>query len=96
MAVTAQRRLETNDYATLRQRREAYAIPDLTEIQTKSYARFLQYDTPHRQAQETKAWKAFCKEIFPIESYDKTLTLEYLATSSASRATSRTNAGSCG
>ena len=43
MAVTARRRLETNTTRRFGSGREAYAIPDLTEIQTKSYARFLQY-----------------------------------------------------
>ena len=45
MAVTAQRRLETSTSWRFGSGREAHAIPDLTEIQTKSYARFLQYDT---------------------------------------------------
>ena len=48
MAVTAQRRLETTSTRRFGSGRGPYAIPDLTEIQTKSYARFLQYDTPAR------------------------------------------------
>jgi DNA-directed RNA polymerase subunit beta len=45
MAVTAQRRLETSTTRRFGSGRDPYAIPDLTEIQTKSYARFLQYDS---------------------------------------------------
>ena len=47
MAVTARRRLDTTTTRRFGSGREAYAIPDLTEIQTKSYARFLQYETTH-------------------------------------------------
>ena len=47
MAVTAKRRLETNTTRRFGSGREAYSIPDLTEIQTKSYARLLQYDAAH-------------------------------------------------
>ena len=77
MAVTAQRRLET---ATTRQfgtKRDPYAIPDLTEIQTKSYARFLQYETPPDKRKD-EGLEGVLREIFPIESYDKKLSLGYL------------------
>jgi DNA-directed RNA polymerase subunit beta len=54
-----------------------YLIPDLTEIQTRSYERFLQADLPSEKKTETGLEGVF-REIFPIESYDKTLRLEYL------------------
>ena len=77
MAVTARRRLETNTTRRFGSGREAYAIPDLTEIQTKSYARFLQYETAHDK-RKAEGLEGVLKEIFPIESYDKKLQLSYL------------------
>src|SRR3954454_7402793 len=77
MAVTARRRLETTTTRRFGSGREAYAIPDLTEIQTKSYARFLQYDSPHDK-RKAEGLEGVLKEIFPIESYDKKLSLSYL------------------
>src|SRR5919106_4467830 len=77
MAVTAQRRLVTNTTRRFGSGREAYSIPDLTEIQTKSYARFLQYDTPQDKRKD-EGLEGVLREIFPIESYDKKLSLEYV------------------
>src|SRR5262245_3311883 len=53
------------------------AVPPLTEIQTKSYARFLQLDAPPEK-REPIGLEGVLREIFPIESYDKTLKLEYI------------------
>jgi len=77
MAVTARRRLETTDTRRFGSGRSPYAIPDLTEIQTKSYARFLQYDTP-TDKRKSEGLEGALTELFPIESYDKKLTLDYL------------------
>ncbi len=57
--------------------RDGFPVPDLTEIQTRSYERFLQADDPHDQRKDLGLEGVF-REIFPIESYDKTLKLEYL------------------
>ena len=77
MAVTARRRLETNTTRRFGSGRDPYAIPDLTEIQTKSYARFLQYESPHDKRKD-EGLEGVLREIFPIESYDKKLQLQYL------------------
>ena len=77
MAVTARRRLETNSTRRFGSGRDPHAIPDLTEIQTKSYARFLQFDTPTDKRKD-EGLEGVLREIFPIESYDKKLTLSYL------------------
>ena len=77
MAVTARRRLDTTTTRRFGSGREAYSIPDLTEIQTKSYARFLQYETP-QDKRKAEGLEGVLKEIFPIESYDKKLSLSYL------------------
>ena len=49
----------------------------LTEIQTRSYDRFLQLDAPVEKRQPT-GLEGVLREIFPIESYDKTLSLDYI------------------
>jgi DNA-directed RNA polymerase subunit beta len=57
--------------------RDEWTIPDLTEIQTESYARFLQVDEPPEGRADSGLEGVF-REIFPIESYDKQLKLEYV------------------
>ncbi len=56
---------------------DALAIPDLIRVQTESYARFLQGDIeiPKRKQQ---GLEALLREVFPIESYDGNMWLEYL------------------
>src|SRR5271156_6757277 len=54
-----------------------FPVPDLTQIQTRSYERFLQADLPLEKRGDAGLEGVF-REIFPIESYDKTLKLEYL------------------
>ena len=78
MAVTSQRRLATNEIRTFGSVRKDFEIPDLTEIQTASYARFLQYDGTNTIQRKEDGLESVLREIFPIESYDKTIKLEYL------------------
>ncbi len=56
---------------------DEFSVPDLTQIQTRSYERFLQADIAADQRGDAGLEGVF-REIFPIESYDKTLKLEYL------------------
>jgi DNA-directed RNA polymerase subunit beta len=56
---------------------DSFQVPDLTEIQTRSYERFLQADLPPEDRADSGLEGVF-REIFPIESYDKTLKLEYI------------------
>ena len=56
---------------------DAVEVPGLTDVQTRSYDRFLQLeDEP--QKREPIGLEGVLREIFPIESYDKTINLEYL------------------
>ena len=56
---------------------DEFPVPDLTQIQTRSYERFLQADDPPDKRSDSGLESVF-REIFPIESYDKTLKLEYI------------------
>jgi DNA-directed RNA polymerase subunit beta len=77
MATTAQRRLQPKEKRRFGSLRPPYLIPDLTEIQTRSYHVFLQYDTPWQKRLD-HGIEGVLREIFPVESYDKTLRLEYI------------------
>jgi DNA-directed RNA polymerase subunit beta len=52
-------------------------VPPLTDIQVRSYERFLQLDIPPEK-REPMGLEGVLREIFPIESYDKTLSLQYI------------------
>jgi len=52
-------------------------IPDLVAVQRVSYDRFLQKDLPLTKRTDMGLESLF-REIFPIESYDKKMVLEYL------------------
>jgi DNA-directed RNA polymerase subunit beta len=54
-----------------------FPVPDLTQIQTRSYERFLQAEITLEARTESGLQGVF-REIFPIESYDKTLKLDFL------------------
>ena len=94
MATSAQRRLRPKELRRFGSQRSPHSIPDLTEIQTRSYEAFLQYDVP-AQKRKDHGIEGVLREIFPIESYDKTLRWSTSATNWASRATRRMSAGSC-
>ena len=77
MATTAQRRLQFTQTRQFGSHRPPHDTPDLTEIQTKSYEDFLQYEAPPEKRKD-QGMEGVLQEIFPIESYDKSLRLEYL------------------
>ena len=57
---------------------EIIDLPNLIEVQLKSYAHFLQKDLlPHER--ENMGIEEVFREIFPIKSYDEKTTLEYLS-----------------
>ena len=76
MATAAQRRIQPKEIRRFGRQR-APRGPDLTHIQTRGYNAFLQQDVPW---QNRMPWgiEGVLREIFPVESYDKTLRLEYL------------------
>ncbi len=77
MATPTQRRLQPSQTRRFGSGRESFPIPDLTRIQTQSYALFLQEDVvPARR--KDQGLESVLREIFPIESYDKQIRLDYL------------------
>src|SRR6267154_5420749 len=77
MATPAERRLRPKEVRRFGSLRAPHLIPDLTQIQTHSYEKFLQYDIA-LQKRKDQGIEGVLREIFPIESYDKTLRLEYV------------------
>ncbi len=78
MATTSHRRLEPT---TVRHFGTGlggnFELPDLTALQTASYAEFLQENTDSRK-RKLQGLEGVLHEIFPIASYDGNTTLEYL------------------
>ncbi len=77
MATSAERRLRPKEIRRFGSIYEHHGIPDLTDIQTRSYQAFLQRDNAIEDRKD-EGLEGVLREIFPIESYDKTLRLEYL------------------
>ncbi|MBL8829442.1 MAG: DNA-directed RNA polymerase subunit beta [Planctomycetaceae bacterium] len=77
MATSADRRLRPKEIRRFGSNREHFAIPSLTDIQVRSYERFLQLDVDPLKRKD-QGIESVLREIFPIESYDKTLKLDYV------------------
>ncbi len=77
MATSAQRRIQPKEIRRFGSQRAPHGIPDLTQIQTRGYDAFLQQDAPW-QKRKDQGIEGVLREIFPVESYDKTLRLEYI------------------
>ncbi len=78
MATTSRRRLQCTETRQFGSQSSIYSVPDLTVLQTKSYEKFLQYDIPPEMRNPDQGLEAVLREVFPIESFDKTARLEYL------------------
>ena len=77
MATPIQRRICPPDIRVFGTGREHFSTPDLTSIQTESYAAFLQENADPGKRKD-QGLESVLREIFPIESYDKQVSLEYL------------------
>lgn len=58
-------------------RGDGIPVPVLTQIQSDGYARFLQQDKGPHDRDVQVGLEALLREVFPIESYDGTMKLEY-------------------
>ncbi|MCA9189243.1 MAG: DNA-directed RNA polymerase subunit beta, partial [Planctomycetales bacterium] len=77
MATPVQRRISPREVRNFGSGRSKQETPDLTGIQTNSYAAFLQ-DSASADKRKNQGLESVLREIFPIESYDKQINLEYL------------------
>ncbi|MEX0824981.1 MAG: DNA-directed RNA polymerase subunit beta [Pirellulaceae bacterium] len=77
MATKTQRRLETNSVRHFGSKKEVFSLPDLTALQTVSYASFLQDDAP-ADGRQPLGLEGVMREIFPVSSYDGNVELHYL------------------
>src|SRR5215203_5672196 len=77
MPIPAVRIITSTDTRNFGRFGDAVEVPDLTDVQTRSYDRFLQLDIPYDRRTPT-GLEGVMKEIFPIESYDKKISLEYV------------------
>src|SRR5256885_4233348 len=66
---------DVRDYS---KRGEALPIPNLIDVQIESYQRFLQKEVDPAKRKE-EGLEALLREVFPIESYDGNLRLEYIS-----------------
>jgi DNA-directed RNA polymerase subunit beta len=77
MATPVERRLRPKTVRRFGSGRDYQLPPDLTKIQTASYKAFLQNDgDPEKR--KLHGIEGVLQEIFPIESYDKKLSLSYI------------------
>src|SRR5213078_307512 len=66
---------EVRDFS---KRGDALPIPNLIDVQIESYQRFLQKEGPVDK-RKNEGLEALLREVFPIESYDGNLRLEYIS-----------------
>jgi len=59
-------------------RKDGLRIPDLVRVQRDAYARFLQLETDPDDRTGDYGLEGLLREVFPIESYDGSMRLEYV------------------
>ncbi len=80
MAATKVRGMErTRSVRSFAKRGDTTKIPDLWQVQEAAYERFLQFGTDPDERDIEIGLEALLREIFPIESYDETMSLEYVS-----------------
>ena len=71
-------RVQVNEIRDYSKRGDALPIPNLIDVQIESYQKFLQKETPGTERKDA-GLEALLREVFPIESYDGNLRLEYIS-----------------
>lgn len=71
-------RVQVNEVRDFAKRGDALPIPNLIEVQRAAYNRFLQKDIDPEK-RKSEGLEALLREVFPIESYDGNLKLDYLS-----------------
>jgi DNA-directed RNA polymerase subunit beta len=67
-----------NNVRDFAKRGDAIAVPTLTQVQRDAYQRFLQCEKSLEERNPRMGLEGLLREVFPIESYDGTMRLEYL------------------
>src|SRR3989440_1384347 len=70
--------MRTREVRDFSKRGDALPIPNLIPLQLESYQRFLQRDVEPAK-RKNEGLEALLREVFPIESYDGNLRLEYIS-----------------
>ncbi len=96
MATSAERRLRPKEVRQFGSLRQMHSIPDLTEIQTRSYEAFLQYDVAADEAHGPGHRRRAARDLPDRKLRQDAASWSTSATSWASPATNRTSAASCG
>ena len=71
--------MRVNEVRDFSKRGDALPIPNLVEVQTIAYRRFLQQEIEKDKQRKGEGLEALLREVFPIESYDGNLRLEYIS-----------------
>src|SRR5437868_10182315 len=77
MPISAQRIIRPEQVRNFGRFGDAVEVPPLTDVQNRSYDRFLQLEVLPEKRTST-GLEGVLREIFPIESYDKTLSLDFI------------------
>jgi len=77
MATTTKRRLEPTTRRHFGTGLGTFELPDLTALQTASYAAFLQEDADSDK-RDDKGLEGVLREIFPVQSYDGNIQLDFV------------------
>ena len=70
--------MQTREVRDFSKRGDALPIPNLVRVQSEAYKRFLQKDV-QADKRKNEGLEALLREVFPIESYDGNLRLDYLS-----------------
>src|SRR5579863_4497473 len=77
MPISAKRIIRPEQVRNFGRFGDAVEVPPLTDVQNRSYDRFLQLENSPEKRTPT-GLEGVLREIFPIESYDKTLSLDFI------------------
>ena len=71
-------RVQTHETRDFSKRGDAMPVPNLIEVQRAAYNRFLQKDVDPTK-RKNEGLESLLREVFPIESYDGALKLDYIS-----------------
>ncbi|MBU3729434.1 MAG: DNA-directed RNA polymerase subunit beta, partial [Phycisphaerales bacterium] len=71
--------MATKNVRDFSKRGDAIPVPNLVRVQKAAYDRYLQKDKAHDQRDGYIGLEALLREVFPIESYDSAMKLEYVS-----------------